>query len=486
GYMFYPKNPAKSWTKDPPGLGSKIVSYTNAGAPLAPTPLGNNPAWQEVNKELNASVDFQIISQADYPAKLATMMAGNDLTDYVLIGLNVQNLTAFLEARAADLTPYLAGDKIKDYPNLAALPPYSWTNPACARDGKLYMFPIARAYPGNMMWYNATIWDAEIGKDYQPKDSDDLMRIFTALNKPSSNRWAFGSFLNRTDQFLYFASMFGAPQTWRLESDGKLTRDIETPEFKAGIAYANQIVKAGMTVPDASANVTAARDPWIAGKFVVDTQTFGNAWQDAWFRGQSQKPTAIPHAVTPFAADGKSKPVHYVGRGYYSTTMLKQAPADRIKELLRVADFLAAPFGSAEDLLLTTGVKDRDYSLDTEGNVTPTPQSNQDANSVPWKYVTQHPYIAFWAGVPDYAKAATDYEKVAIPAGVQDPTIGLATPTLDKQGTPLLNNLNSALTDMVVGRRPMSDYDQVVKDWQNGGGNQIRTELQQALAAAKG
>jgi putative aldouronate transport system substrate-binding protein len=69
---------------------------------------------------------------------------------------------------------------------------------------------------------------------------------------------------------------------------------------------------------------------------------------------------------------------------------------------------------------------------------------------------------------------------------VQDPTIGLATPTLDKQGTPLLNNLNSALTDMVVGRRPMSDYDQVVKDWQNGGGNQIRTELQQALAAAKG
>jgi len=38
GYINYPKTPQKSWTKAPPGLGSNVVSYTNAGAPLAPTP----------------------------------------------------------------------------------------------------------------------------------------------------------------------------------------------------------------------------------------------------------------------------------------------------------------------------------------------------------------------------------------------------------------------------------------------------------------
>ncbi len=484
GYITYPKNVQKSWTKDPPGLGSKIVSYTNAGAPLAPTPLASNPAWQEVNKQLNADVSFQIIAQADYQVKLAAMMAGNDLTDFVLIGVpgTVANLTDFLAARAADLTPYLGGDRAKDYPNLAAIPTYSWTNPACARNGKLYMIPIARPYPGNMMWVNSTIWDAEIGPNYQPKDADDFKRICVALTKASQNRYAFGSPLNRTDQFLYFASMFGAPQTWALGSDGKLTRDIETPEFKASVAYFNDLFKAGVCFPDPSANVTAARDPWLAGKFVIDTQTFGNAWEDAWFRGQALKPTAIPHAITPFAAHAGQKPIHYLGRGFYSTTMLKQAPADRIKELLRVADWLAAPFGSAEDLLLTTGVQGRDYTLDATGNPVPTSQSNPDANSVPWKYVTQHPQVAYWPGVPDYAKAATDFEHVAIPLGVQDPTIGISTATLDKVGTPLLTTLNNAITDMVVGHRPLSDYDQVVKDWQNGGGNAIRNELQQALA----
>src|SRR5581483_9167055 len=280
------------------------------------------------------------------------------LTDYVLISPPpaVANLTDFLKARAADLTPYLAGDNIKDYPNLAAIPTYSWVNPGCVRDGKLYMFPISRPYPGNMMYVNSTIWDAEIGKDYQPKDADDFKRICLALNKPSQNRWAFGSPLNRTDQCLYVASMVGAPQTWALGADGKLTRDIETPQFKESIAFFNDLFKAGVCVPDASANVTAARDPWIASKFVIDTQTFGNAWQDAWLRGQAMKPPAIPHGITPFAAHAGQKPIHYLGRGYYSSTMLKQAPPDRIKELLRVADYLAAPFGSAEDLLLTTGV----------------------------------------------------------------------------------------------------------------------------------
>jgi len=44
--------------------------------------------------------------------------------------------------------------------------------------------------------------------------------------------------------------------------------------------------------------------------------------------------------------------------------------------------------------------------------------------------------------------------------------------------------LTDGITDVLAGRRPLSDFDQLVKDWQNNGGNQMRTELQQAIAAA--
>ena len=38
------------------------------------------------------------------------------------------------------------------------------------------------------------------------------------------------------------------------------------------------------------------------------------------------------------------------------------------------------------------------------------------------------------------------------------------------------------ITDIIAGRRPVSDYDQLVKDWQDNGGEQIRNELQGAMA----
>ena len=37
--------------------------------------------------------------------------------------------------------------------------------------------------------------------------------------------------------------------------------------------------------------------------------------------------------------------------------------------------------------------------------------------------------------------------------------------------------------DIIVGRRPIADYDQLVKDWQTSAGDTIRKEFQEALAA---
>src|SRR5438034_937598 len=41
-------------------------------------------------------------------------------------GAKLQNLPAFLEASCADLTPYLSGDNIKAYSNLANFPSFRW------------------------------------------------------------------------------------------------------------------------------------------------------------------------------------------------------------------------------------------------------------------------------------------------------------------------------------------------------------------------
>ena len=122
-YSNYPPNPAKS-VSETPGRGGTLTYFTQAVYPPA-TPLDRSTAWQETNRQLNTQVQMNFTTPADYPAKLAELMAGNDLPDMFALwqGLGTaQRLTEFLQAQAADLTPFLAGDAIKKYPNLALLP----------------------------------------------------------------------------------------------------------------------------------------------------------------------------------------------------------------------------------------------------------------------------------------------------------------------------------------------------------------------------
>ena len=86
----------------------------------------------------------------------------------------------------------------------------------------------------------------------------------------------------------------------------------------------------------------------------------------------------------------------------------------------------------------------------------------------------QHPQVMYVPDVPGYAKAEYDAEHFLIPAGVTDPTLGLYSPTLGSKGATINRTMVDGITDIVAARRPVTDYDQLVKDWQSGGGEQIR------------
>ncbi len=394
------------------------------------------------------------------------------------------NISQILQTQAADLTPFLGGDAVKDYPNLAAIPTFSWKNNGGLQKGHLYMIPIHRYAPGYTLYRNSEIYDTEIGPNYTPKNADDFKRVLQQLNKPQEGRWAIGAWQNTQFQLPIFASTFGAPNNWAADASGNLTKDYEAPEFKESVGYVRDLVSAGLFHPDSLtlADVNAGRADFLGGKWVLNLEIFGVAWQDLLQRGPKLQPSVTALPIAPFAAHDGARAVHYLRPGYIASNMLKKAPDDRIREVLRVINWLAAPFGSAEDLLLTVGVKDVDYTLDAQGNATPTDRSNADANLVNWKYHVQHPQVAYATGVPTYAKLATDFETIAIPVGIPDPTWGLSSPTNEKSGVSLNQTMLDALTDITAGRRPLSDYDQALADWQNNGGNQIRMEFQQALA----
>jgi putative aldouronate transport system substrate-binding protein len=492
GFNKFPTNPAKALPAEPPGTGSTVKIMSIALFP-PPTPQAQNPAWQAVNKALNADVQFDVVTQADYPAKLGTVMAG-DMPDMVYLyapagsssTLAAANgLPQFLQSQAADLTPYLAGDAAKDYPNLAAIPTPAWKNAGCGYQGHLYLIPIHRYLPGLMFVKNVDAWDTALGKDYVPKNADDFKRCLQALTNPQQGFYGIAAAQDSVMHLATFASIFGAPNGWRLDPGGKLVKDVETPEYREATSYARDLYASGVFHPDSlsMASNVIARTQFYARKFAIHRDPI-NGWQDAWRHSLQADPPFDVRPLPLFPGHDGGKTAHFVTGGHLWATALKKSSPDRTKELLRLMNWFAAPFGSAEDQLLTFGLKDVDYTLDDQGNPTLTPQGNSDANYVPWKYTTQHPFVFFSPDLPDYAAVMAETEKLLMPSAVSDPTFGQVSITNFSKGFNLSKTLNDGMVDIVVGRRQMSDYDQLVKDYFAGGGEQIRQEYADSIAAS--
>jgi putative aldouronate transport system substrate-binding protein len=494
GYNAYPKNPAKSWTKAPPSNGGTISFLVNQySTPPAP-PRDNNPAWQAIEKELNATLRIDSASAADYPARVATTMAGNDLPDIMHLNRGYRtagNLPDFFKAKCADLTPYLGGDAVKDYPNLAAIPTYAWKNSISAVDGKLYLIPLQRQIPAgvaNAIGYffkNTDIWNKTLGENANPKNAAELKSMLQQLNKPSANQWAVENVATYWYGLPAYMAMFGAPYNWRLDGAGTLTKDFETDEGKAAVAYLADLWASGLFPPDALQSNTISRNDFVAGKMAVEVDGFGNSWNDFWRRGLQAKPPQHFDFIPPFTHDGAGKPQAFMSGGFLAMNVLKQAPPDRIKEVLRVIDWLAAPFGTEEDRLLSYGVADIDYKLDDNANPIPTAQGNLDAVSGLWKYITQRPQVAYLADIPGYAQAVWDAEHTLIPIGVEDPVATYYSQTAFSKGVSATLAVTDGMNQIIVGHDPMSNYDQLVKDWRAAAGDQMRKEYLDAIAAAK-
>ncbi len=492
-YINYPANPFKSISA-PPGKGSN-VNILSIGLNPPPAPFDQNPAWKEVNKQLNANVQFQIVAPPDFDTRMATVMAGGDLPDMMFMYAKPGSPSSigafpggpqFVQAACADLTQFLAGDAARDYPYLAAIPTFAYKNSGSVYQNKLYMVPVQRFPEGFWFFKNDNFYDAEIGKDYTPKNADDLKRVMQQLNKPKEGRYATASAQGGDMGVVYYSALFGAPNNWRLESSGNLTKAWETPEYKEALGFVRDLFAAGLFHPKSTeySNGTVARNDFVTGKWSIWLDGFGNAWADFWRRGLQQNGYNY-NIIPPFSAHDGAKPTHFFTGGFLGATALKKASPDRVKELLGILNYLAAPFGSQEDLLLTSGVKDIDYTLDAKGNPILTKQGNPDANYVPWKYVVQHPAVIYVPDIPGFAKAHSDAEKALIPIGVADPTYGLVSNTQLTKGIVLDKGVRDGVTDIVVGRRPLTDFDQILKTYLSGGGEAIRKEYADAIAASK-
>jgi putative aldouronate transport system substrate-binding protein len=478
GYLTYPSRPFKG-SQETPGRGGQLNVVTWQFTPL-PTPMESNAAWQAINREVGSTIKLNIVPIADYPAKQATIMASDDLPDVMYFSnTSVPGLPAFLQAKCADLSSYLSGDAIKDYPNLGNIPTETWK--VTAFGSAIYGVPLPYSAVYRQLWTHQT-WLDQIGSDF-PKDTDDFKRILKQFANPSANRWGIaadsGTGLAMTNLSPFQPTMFGAPNGWRLEATGKLVRERETDEYKAALAYTRELWESGFYHPD-SVNYNNAN-----GKRDFSVGKFGFRWDghsaslQFWDDAAAANPPLKLRIAPPFGAPGV-KPTFPLGGSNFGFNVIKQATPDRIKEILRILNFFASPFGSQEHMLANYGVPEIDYTLDNTGNPVLTPQGQQDYSTA-WIFLARPPEVLYNPKAPDFARTIQADQVPQVQAGIADPTYGLFSPTAAAGGA-IENTFIAGVNDIVFGRRPLADLQQLNSEWRAQGGDKMRAEYEQLLA----
>ncbi|OYO08769.1 extracellular solute-binding protein [Enemella evansiae] len=470
-YFNYPSPPTRTVTT-PPLKGETFSAITNIfGAP--PNPREKNPTWQAIEERLGGKLDITAVSSDDFKTKVNTTIAGNDIPDLILDdGASIPDIIGFLEAKCQDLTPFLSGDAIKEYPNLAAIPEIFWKQ--TVRAGKIYTLPIPRSPVGGLGIYRSDRF-AEVGitDTSQIKNADEYLEVMKQLTNAQAGRWAFGTKAFGMSTFL---QLFGAPNQWR-ESGGKLTYYLETEEYLEAVSFVRKAAAAGYIVPGSESWTNSQRsNAFISGQ-VAQIYDGMPAYVNAGGYGTTIK-DAKP--FLPFAAGG-GKPIAWLDNILFASTMVKRNDEQKIRSLLGVANFLAAPFGSEEFMLLNYGLEGTDHTRDDRGN--PVAKASALANtSVPWKFLVAPDPALYVPQQEALTRNAHAAYSTLVPLGVENPTSTLFSPTNARKGGTLRTAVSDTVTDHITGRKTLDDVKSAIQTWRTGGGDQIRAEYEQALA----
>jgi putative aldouronate transport system substrate-binding protein len=474
-YTEYPADPARSVTT-PPGSGGTVTTMqVNFGDP----PPANNRWLEALQKDLNVTLKQTFTTDSDLAQKTNTLIAGNtpDIM-YVHLQKVPSALKAVQQGAFIDLSKYIGGDAVKDYPNLAALPEITWRNSAVG--GGLYGVPrpVPAANTGQPLYRDD--WLQKLGGK-QPTSADET---YTMLKQFSTGgKYAFGA-ISRWDQELIL-SMFRVPNQWAVGSDGNLVKDIETDEFAAALEWLAKLYKDNGFHPNAVSNGwSEAQKLWVAGT----TGFFGGniLASMTYLRGTPIDGVAdMVSAIKPFIAPGKdsgSKPGFYegpAGFGMFAIPSKLEKDQKKVKELLGILNYFAAPFGSAEFTLINYGVRDHNYTMQ---NGIPTPSTDPKLGAeLSGQYVNSPGEATIYIpGPPNQSEQVQKYFEQVQPNLVKDPTMTKVSATNIAKGTSLNQMIEDNFKQFVSGRKPLTQLEEFRKTWRSQGGDAIRREFQDA------
>jgi putative aldouronate transport system substrate-binding protein len=432
-------------------------------------PKGDNPYYTTMNDLIGVDISWQNQDGNTYDEKLGAVLASSDMPDVVVIpSWNMGGkIPSAIISKFADLGPYLSGDLVKEYPNLAAVPSDAWRYSIFG--GKLRGLPQpAPTTPGIVPFYRKDVFDKE---GYElPTTADEFLALAKEITNARAKVWACDDM--KWSAFNIFGSLGGAekPLGWNLV-DGKLVNRVETDEFLEALEWTRKLYAAGVVHPDAKAqNQGDAPTRFAAGQTLMYNGNIAD-WWGKMAEQAAQNPNFRISGMDIFNHDG-GDPTLFAGSpaGIFAFVNKKASKA-KIQDILAAANVTAAPYGTKEYMLTNYGVEGTHYTV-KDGVPIKNDKGNQEVLNAYVMLASPAPTLAH-PDFPDIAKQQVEWQQRMGAFTKKTPFFGMQI-TEPTRYTNLLNDFEQLEDDIVRGRKKISDMQQAVSDWKSKGGDKLR------------
>jgi putative aldouronate transport system substrate-binding protein len=480
-YTTYPSQLVDAISETPGTSGQEITAMTPIWQPAVPG-IGESAYYEAVNAELGTPINFSLQDGGDtYIDKLNATLSARDVPDLLCVPSweypRIPRFAQAVEANFEDLTPYLQGDKIAAYPMMSIFPVAAWRESVW--NGKLMAIPNDTSHGfAWMLFARQDLLDKQ-GLPI-PGSLDELLEMGKEVTRPSDSVWAF------SDIFAMIQMYHRVPnskQGWRLNADGTPEFRYETDEFAQALEVMAKIYEDGLVHPDLVASEGAdAKALFAPNGEIIFTQDGPGSWQPAQAEHQKTiedlKVTPVPY----LAADG-GDPLVWGGAEPISFCFIKKGLGkERVEELLRIIDWCSAPFGTNEFLLRENGAAGDHYNMTPEGPSKTDLGFKEIANQ--YFFISgRRPVGTPAPDTPDWPAESMAFNNASVVFREEDPWAGIKL-ELPADYKANLIPIEDQFTDVVRGRRPVSDAASIVEEWRANGGEAARELLAQALADA--
>lgn len=466
-----------------PGSGKELTTFQVLwGAP--PRKKEKSEFWQELEKRLNITFKPTLAASDGYNDKLSTTVASGKIADLTFVqDTDAIGLRAIDDGAFADLSEVLAGDNVKKWPNLANVAPGAWE--ASAKNGHIYGIPNENQYLTNFPMVRSDLMKLA-GHDSMGSTTDEFLEVMTDIGKLKEAHgkkiWGLAGVDGLAQAMVEW--MFRAGTTWQLDDDDKIINVLQTDVFADVMEFEAKLWKNGVIHPDGIGGDLP--DMFNPGQIALTFDSFEGFFGNPII-GEVLKstPEAEMEFFVPPAFDGGDIVIQR-DDGYWGIVAISSEAAedeDRLHELLNILNYWRGPYGSEENLFVTTGIEGVNYEFGKKHDIVPLNNDKADADraALQWLGCFASPTYQIPTSLKGYANNFFETIEKLTELTVPNPVAGKIAPSAAKINAKLDQLNEDWRNGFITGRKKLTDIDKYRDEWKKAGGQTICDEYTEVL-----